>query len=105
MPTATILEPLSGDTVAAPVTVQAGYTTAANFNMRCKVGTTQDLTAHMHAPASGTHTSTPILAVTGIHTVEARDDAASPGAMPLDSQANVTVTGGTPPVVIGTVTV
>ncbi|HVL11834.1 MAG TPA: hypothetical protein VM529_04685 [Gemmata sp.] len=105
MPNATIFEPLSNDTVTAPVTVKAGYTTAANFDMRCHVGSTADTMAHPHTPTSGTHTSTPIPASAATYTVEARDDAASPGAMPLDSQPNVTVTGGTPPTTIDTVTV
>src|SRR5829696_3263188 len=100
MPTATIFEPLTGDTATAPVVVQAGYNTAANFKLTCLVGTTPG-TEGNHPPTSGLHGSGNISPATTTHTIYAKDTTAAP--VTLDSQPGVVVTSGVPPVTIETV--
>ncbi len=94
MPTTGLISsPWSGTTVASPVTVLVDYTSTVDFPLACGVGAAAEPSqSHLIPPNSTTHTSAGIVSPAGVFTVSA-------GA--LDSQPNVTVTAGTPPVVIG----
>ncbi|MFO0805310.1 MAG: hypothetical protein U0791_19575 [Gemmataceae bacterium] len=86
----TVLSPLTGDTVVTPVTVIAGYSAAANFNLRCNVnGTTYETASQPHTAGSGVHTSTPITSA-----------ASPPAGWPVNAVADNAVGTGTQPGVI-----
>ena len=98
MPTATILAPLSGDVVCSPVSVVAGYSTTATFNLAGCVGGTCE-SPQSHGPPSGVHTSAGIAVAPGTYTVEAKT-----GSTTLHSESGVVVTdcgpGPAPPIEI-----
>jgi hypothetical protein len=99
---ATILQPLNGDTVTAPVTVKAGYDTTSNFTLKCWVGTAVESANQQHN-GTGVHstTSPDVAAVAGVNqTVYARDD----NNNEFDHQDGVNVTSGTPAVTVEGVT-
>lgn len=96
MPTATILEPLGGDTVTSPVTVVAWYDTASAFDMICEVDSVGESKAQTHPAGSDIHQSEAIATANSPVTVRAKDHAAP--SPPLDEQAGVNVTSGPAPV-------
>ena len=98
---ATILAPLSGDTVSNPVAISYSYTFTSVTNVTCYVGADHDMDTPLNGgPAIGGGSVTVTVPLPTTQSV-----AVKAGATTLDHQDNVHITSGPPPIGIGGITV